>query len=241
MSVPQGVHVIRLECGNANAIDSALLDTLSSGLRAAIDDGKHAVVLTGYDNYFSAGLNLKALPESRDGMEEFLTKFEQVNLELLNYPLPLVAAVNGHAIAGGCVIACTADVRIGADAKYKLGVSEVSLGIVFPSSAFEIMRHTLTPSAVPTVLLGGQLLTPTEAKDAGILHELVAPDALLDRATALAAELGGKPQQAFRHSKLALRAPMLERIALTHAESRQGFLESWFSPEVVARRKAMLE
>ncbi len=234
------VHTIRLSGGNANAIDEALLKTLAEGLRSALDAGKKAVVLTGEDRFFSAGLNLKSLPESREGMESFVTRFEEVNLEMLRFPLPVVAAVNGHAIAGGCVVACAADLRIGARGSHKLGVSEVSLGVAFPASAFEIMRHTLTPAWIPEVLLGGKLLSPEEALLAGILHHVVAPEELLAEATAHAEELGSKPRTAFHHSKLALRAPMLERIEKTQKAAREEFLDSWFSPDVVERRKAML-
>ncbi len=240
MSIPANVHLIRLECDNANAIDEKLLDSLTKGLRAAVDAEKKAVVLTGYDKFFSAGLNLKSLPEDRDGMASFVDSFEEANLAMLQFPLPVVAAVNGHAIAGGCVLACATDLRIGAEGNYKLGVSEVSLGIVFPASAFEIMRHTLTPASVPDVLLGAKLLIPHEARDAGILHRIVSAESLLDNALAAASELGNKPRSAFHHSKLALRAPMLERIRATRDEARRGFLDSWFSADVVERRKAML-
>ncbi|MGH9324438.1 MAG: enoyl-CoA hydratase-related protein, partial [Vicinamibacteria bacterium] len=130
--------------------------------------------------------------------------------------------------------------RIGAGGSYKIGVSEVSLGIVFPASAFEIMRHTLNPRFAPEVLLGGKLLDPERAIEAGILHRLVPPEKLLDAAESAAEELGGQPRLAFHHSKLALRAPMLERIEKTRDEARRLFLDSWFSPEVVERRKAML-
>ncbi len=234
------VHTIQLSGGNANAIDEALLDTLSEGLRSALDTGKTAVVLTGSDRFFSAGLNLKSLPESREGMASFVERFEEANIEMLRFPLPVVAAVNGHAIAGGCVLACATDLRIGASGSHKLGVSEVTLGIAFPASAFEIMRHTLTPAWTPEVLLGGKLLSPEDALSAGILHHVVAPEELLTIATTKAEELGSKPRHAFHHSKLALRAPMFERIEKTQEAAREDFLEAWFSPEVVERRKAML-
>jgi enoyl-CoA hydratase len=120
-------------------------------------------------------------------------------------------------------------------------VSEVSLGIIFPASAFEIMRQSLTPASIPDVLLGGKMLSPQEAREAGILHRVVSADSLLDEAIAAALDLGNKPRSAFHHSKLALRAPMLERIRATRDEARRGFLDSWFSADVVARRKAMLE
>lgn len=235
------VYVLELQSDNANAIDEPLLEQLANGLAAARDDRYAAVVLTGYDRFFSAGLNLKGLPEDRAGMESFIDRFEAANLELLRFPRPVVAAVNGHAIAGGCVLACTADVRIGADARYKLGVSEVALGISFPATAFEIMRHTLSARWVPDVLLGGELLSPADACDAGILHRVVPEGSLLDEAVSKAAALADKPRAAFVHSKLQLREPMLERIAASAESSRRDFLDSWFSEDVVARRKAMLQ
>lgn len=240
MTSANDVHLIRLECDNANAIDEKLLETFTKGLREAVDTDKKAVVLTGYDKFFSAGLNLKSLPGDRDGMASFVDSFEEAHLALLQFPLPVVAAVNGHAIAGGCVLACAADLRIGADGSHKLGVSEVSLGITFPAVAFEIMRDTLSRASIPAVLLGGTLLSPTEAQNAGILHRVVSAETLLDEALAAAAKLGDQPQKAFHHTKLALRQPMLERIRASRDEARRGFLESWFSPEVVERRKAML-
>jgi enoyl-CoA hydratase len=234
------VHVIRLEGEDANAIDEKLIERLTRGLRTAVDADKKAVVITGYDKFFSAGLNLKSLPEDRDGMASFVDSFEEAHLALLQFPLPVVAAVNGHAIAGGCVLACAADLRIGADGSHKLGVSEVSLGVIFPAVAFEIMRHTLTRAAIPDVLLGGKLLSPREAQTAGILHRVVSAETLVDEAMAAASALGDQPQRAFHHTKLALREPMLERIRGSRDEARRGFLESWFSPDVVERRKAML-
>lgn len=238
--MPGDIHLIRLEYGKANAIDGRLVSSLAAELDRGIESGTKAVVLTGREGFFSAGLDLRGLPDGREQMGAFLDAFERLNEKLLEYPLPLVAAVNGHAIAGGCILASTGDIRIGAAGNYKIGVSEVSLGIVFPASAFEIMRATLVPRFVPEVLLGGKLLGPEEAVEAGILHRVVPADELLVAAEAAARELGEKPPVAFRHSKLALRAPILERIEKTRAESRRLFLESWFSPDVAERRKAIL-
>jgi len=238
--LPGDIHLIRLEYGKANAIDSRFTSSLVAELDRAIESGKEAVVLTGREGFFSAGLDLRGLPEGRGEMASFLDDFEELNEKLLRFPLPLVVAVNGHAIAGGCILASTGDVRIGAAGSYKIGVSEVSLGVVFPASAFEIMRATLVPRFVPEVLLGGKLLGPEGAVEAGILHRVVPAEDLLVEAEAAARELGDKPPAAFLHSKLALRAPIFERIEKTRIESRRLFLDSWFSPEVAERRKAML-
>jgi enoyl-CoA hydratase len=234
------LHHITLSHGKANAIDGALLEFVSGELDSALAAKKTAVVLTGSGGFFSAGLDLKGLPASEEDMASFLDDFEAVMKKLLELPVPLVVAVNGHAIAGGCVLASTGDVRIGAAGDYRIGVSEVSLGIVFPASAFEIMRHTIEARAVPEVLLGGKLLAPDEAVGAGILHRVVPAGSLLEEAESIAKELGEKPPVAFRHSKLALRAPLLERIEATREKAGREFLRSWFSPDVVERRKAIL-
>jgi enoyl-CoA hydratase/carnithine racemase len=241
MSGSEGVHVIRLANGKANAIDDRLASFLEDELDRALTEGANAVVLTGRNGFFSAGLDLKGLPDDEAGMAAFLDRFEACNRKLFELPLPLVTAVNGHAIAGGCVLASTGDVRLGAEGSYKVGVSEVSLGIVFPASAFEIMRHTLHPRFTPEVLLAGRLLDPAGAVEAGILHRLVPSERLLDEAVAVARELGSKPRRAFQHSKIALRAPVGERIEKTRDEARRLFLETWFSPDVVERRKTMLK
>ena len=238
--MPGDIHLIRLEYGKANVIDSRFTSSLAAELDRAIDSGSKAVLLTGREGFFSAGLDLLGLPDGREEMASFLDEFEKLCEKLLEFPLPLVVAVNGHAIAGGCILASTGDVRIGAAGSYKIGVSEVSLGIVFPASAFEIMRATLASRFVPEVLLAGRLLDPETAAEAGILHRVVPADDLLVEAEAAARELGEKPPFAFLHSKLALRAPILERIEKTRAQSRRLFLETWLSPEVVERRKAML-
>lgn len=109
MEIPKEVRLIRLECGKANAMDHRLLRTLSDALEAARADGARAVVLTGYGQFFSAGLNLTSLPDSRDGMAGFVQEFEGGLRHLLTFPLPVVAAINGHAIAGGCVFASACD------------------------------------------------------------------------------------------------------------------------------------
>lgn len=238
--MPGDIHLIRLEYGKANAIDGRFVASLTAELDRAIESGTKAVLLTGREGFFSAGLDLLGLPQGREEMGAFLDAFEELMEKLVGFPLPLVVAVNGHAIAGGCILASTGDVRIGAAGSYKIGVSEVSLGIVFPASAFEIMRATLAPRFVPEVLLGGKLLGPEAAVEAGILHRVVPAETLLVEAEAAARELGEKPSFAFRHSKEALRAPMMERMEKTRADSRRLFLETWFSPDVVERRKAML-
>ena len=240
MTTSTSVHVIRLECGKANAIDEALLATLTRELDKAVTEDARAIVLTGYDKYFSAGLNLTALPNTREGMLDFAETFDRTLLHLLQFPLPVVAAINGHAVAGGCVLASACDVRIGAEGSYRVGVSEVDIGVVFPAAALAVVQNAVHPSRVTEVILGARLMQPHEAKSAGLLHDVVPADQLLTRATATAEHLGSKPQPGFQLTKRDLLAELVTRIELRSQTARQRFVDLWFSEEVTKRREAML-
>lgn len=238
------VEHIRLNNGQANAIDGELLRELNEGLDRAESEARRAVIVSGYERYFSSGLNLKTLPGDRQSMSRFICEFEDTVHRLWNLPLPVVTAVNGHAIAGGCILAACGDRRIGVDSvdvKCKLGVSEVSLGIVFPAIAFEVMRSCLAETWSSRVLLGGELLSPPEANSAGILHRLVAPEQLQNEALAEALVLGEKPAQAYAHTKRSLREPATSRALSGRDHTHDLFLETWFSEEVSERRRRILE
>ena len=240
MEVPKEVRLVRLECGKANAIDLRLLETLSEALEAARGDGARAVVLTGYSQFFSAGLNLKNLPDSREGMVGFVQAFENGLRHLLTFPLPVVAAINGHAIAGGCVFASACDWRLAAEGSYRIGLSEVDIGLPFPGLALAVMKNSVSNRWLTDLVLGARLLTPEEATEVGIVHALVPPERLLDEAIAQALRLGAKPQPAFRLTKQAMHRDMLARSETVAEETRIQFLDCWFSEDVRARREELL-
>jgi enoyl-CoA hydratase len=241
MQTPDDIRLIRLECGKANAIDERLLETLQRELEKALDDGARAAVVTGYDRYFSAGLNMTGLPDSREGMFRFAERFDDALLYLLRFPLPLVAAVNGHAVAGGCVLLSTFDLRIGAEGNHRIGVTEVELGVAFPAAALGVVRNAVHPSWITDVILGARLLSPDEARSAGLLHEVTPADDLIPRALAQAEWLGSKPQPGFQMTKRALHAGLVRDIEVQKAESHRNFVDSWFSEPVTQRRLAMLK
>jgi enoyl-CoA hydratase len=241
MAESESVRVIRLECGKANAIDEALLATLTSELDKAAAEEASAIVLTGYGKYFSAGLNLTELPSTREGMLAFAETFDRALLHLLQFPLPTVAAINGHTIAGGCVLACACDVRIGADSTYRVGVSEVDIGVVFPAAALAVVQNAVHPSRVTDVILGARLMSPNEAQKVGILHDVVRADRLMKVATDTAERLGAKPQPGFQLTKRALLADLVERIESRSLAAREKFVDMWFSDEVTKRREMLLK
>src|SRR6185369_13282808 len=141
LTVENGVAVVRLAAGKANALTIEVLDQLQRAMLELEASDATAVVLTGYDRYFSAGLALPSLIDlERPAMRAFIEHFSRTMTRVFTCPLPVVAAVNGHAIAGGCVLALQADVRIIADVDARIGLNEVRLGIGLPSVVVESLR-----------------------------------------------------------------------------------------------------
>jgi len=162
---------------------------------------------------FSAGVNLI---RARDGGARYVRKFLPVLNKMFdtvfNFPKPVVAAVNGHAIAGGCVLACCADRRVMARDAGRMGITELLVGVPFPALAFEVMRFVAMPPDLPTLLYSGETFSPPDAMDRGLIDEIVEPSALLDRAVAGAQQLAALSPQAFAVTKRQLRLEIMERM-----------------------------
>jgi enoyl-CoA hydratase len=226
-----GVLVMRLEMPRANAVGASMLSALSEALDEAEESDARALVLTGHGRIFSPGLDLlEASAHGREELSHFVAEFERVFRRLFTLPLPTVAAINGHAIAGGAILAFAADQRFMASGPFLLGLTEVELGLPFPSGSLEISRRA-APSHVHTDLfLRARRFTPEEARECGLVHEVVAAPSLLRESVARARELGRSPALALRRVKQQLLAPVLHRIDLDASESQKAFVDAWLSP-----------
>ncbi|HWO24877.1 MAG TPA: enoyl-CoA hydratase/isomerase family protein [Kofleriaceae bacterium] len=233
------IRVIRLAGGKANAMDDALLSELERQIDELERGPARAAVLTGYERFFSAGLPLPRLVDlDRAGMRAFIERFARAMRRVLACEKPLVAAINGHAIAGGCVLALMCDWRICADGSAKIGLNETQLGVGLPAIVIEPLRAQVPPASLVPIALEGRLFSPREAHALGLVHEVVAPDALLARAEAKARDLAVPAPIAVAQVKRALRAPILEAVARTAAEETERWLDSWFTDAAQARLRA---
>jgi enoyl-CoA hydratase len=166
-------------------------------------------------------------------MEEF---FEA----LLNFPKPLIAAVNGHAIAGGCIIAAACDYRVMAEGKGRIGVPELLVGVPFPTLPFEIVRARVSPTDFRQLVLSGQTVTPPEALALGLIDEIAPVEVLLTRAHHAAERLAQIPAIAFSLTKRGFTDPILERMRASRALN-DAVLEAWAHHDVQARMRAYVE
>ena len=194
-SAADGVAVLTLARPPVNALDLELLDALTKALRE--QDGP--VVITGTGSCFSAGVDLRAILDGGDAYTRaFLNSLVAAFLAVFEHPAPVVAAVNGHAIAGGCVIAMAADVRLMSAGT--IGISEIAVGVPFPAAALEICRYAMGPS-VTVAALGGEGVSADVALARGWVDAVVASDDLLERAVARARELGEHSPTAYAFTK----------------------------------------
>jgi enoyl-CoA hydratase len=234
------VSVVTMTSGKVNAID----DEFFTDLQAAVADLQSAhplpVVLTGTDDCFSAGLNILELYHfDRTTLAAFMDRFSETILAWFSFPRPTIAAVNGHAIAGGCVLALSCDLRIVSDTDAQIGLNEVQVGIPLPGVAFEIIRHALPPERIREVMLTGALYTPEEARTRGLVDEVVEPEALLVRAIAVARTIAPDSLEAYATIKAHLLGPSLARIAESRARIDREFLDVWFSDAARRQMSAM--
>jgi enoyl-CoA hydratase/carnithine racemase len=234
--------VLRMRAGKANAIGPAWLVRMESLLDEALAARARALVITGYEGFFSAGLDLPALDAlDEQGMGSFMSGFSRTMLRIFELPLPVVAAVNGHAIAGGCVLALQADVRIGASSDFRIGLNEVQLGIGLPAIVLESLRAQMPPPSLLPIALEGRLFSPEEAHSVGLLHEVVSADGLEQRAVAKAMELGALPGAAFAAVKHGIRAPVAQRVRDLAAQDSSRWAETWLGDEARERRRRAIE
>lgn len=234
----QGVSVAHMEFGRANALGPEVVETLIGGLARV----SGPTVLTGEGRIFSAGLDLTGLDGlSRDEVEEFVQRFSTLMIQVLTARRPVVAAVNGHAVAGGCILALACDYRVGTDGDFKIGLNELELGLTLPAAALEITRSALTPLAQRRVVLGAELTDPSTAVELGILDELATdPATAVDVACRKARDMGNAPQ-AFASVKGALLAPVAEAVKARREALDRRFVDIWFGEEATRRRQQALE
>ena len=233
------VAILRMEAGKANAMTRTMLDVLSARWDEVCEGEARAIVLTGDGRAFSAGLALPELIDlDRAGMREAIDRFTSVMVRVFTTDRPVVAAIDGHAIAGGCVLACQCDARIAADVPSRIGLNEVQLGIGMPAVVLEPLRLFLPPASFSAVGLEGGLFAPAEAHALGLVDEIASSPDLLARACARARALAAAPRSAFAQVKAAWRHPAMAAIARDGDEVRERWLDTWFQPEAQDRLRA---
>lgn len=236
------ITVLRMDNGKANAMNPEMLIGLDSAVVQFLESDARALVLTGYDRFFCAGLDLVSLSQlDREGMLGFMRLFQRVMLAVFWCPRPVVAAVNGHAVAGGCVLAMQADTRIATDGRMNMGLNETALGVGLPLVVAETMRMALNPAVFGKVAVAGKLYDGETAQRLGLLDERVPQEQVLDRALDAARELAAVPAAAHAQAKHVIRGPARDTVLAVTKAQDDAWLDTWFSAEATALRESVVE
>jgi enoyl-CoA hydratase/carnithine racemase len=235
------IATVRMVHGKANTLDLESCQVLIDTLHALAHEPVQAAVLTGSGNIFSAGVDLLRLQsEGPEYIERFVPLLSRVVLALFEFPKPLVAAINGHAIAGGCVMACTADHRVLVRGTARIGVPELLVGVPFPTAALEMVRFVVPNDRLQRIVYEGRTYSPEEAIALGLADELADAAELLPTAQARAERLAALPAAAFSMTKRQLRAPSLTRITAGAAHDAE-IARMWHQPGTLDRIRSYVE
>jgi enoyl-CoA hydratase len=235
--MPDDTFELTMTAAGRNALGEGLMTHVITQLRAA--NGR-PVFLTGADGVFSAGLNLKEVAGlDRPGMARFLGLLDDLVDALYGYAGPTVACINGHAIAGGCVVALCCDYRVATDeVSVRIGLNEVPLGLEYPPKILELVRRRVPPGSIDRVVLEGALHDPRMALHLGLVDEVASDVAAAARAAL--GRLAAAPRAEYVAAKRSLRGT----LALT-AEQRHYFHEhivpAWCAPALKQRVTAVLK
>lgn len=228
------VHVAVLDNPPVNALGPEFIEQLSGAAEQLAAAQPGAVVLAGGERCFSAGLDLHVVPYlDAEGQRRMVGELNRMMSAWYALPFPVVAAVTGHAIAGGMILALCADVRVGTEASY--GVTEVRVGVPYPNAAISIVRAELSPAVARQLALRGHLVDGAAALRLGLLDELVPREQVLPRALELAQELAALEPGVYARTKHELRGATIS--AMDHDTAHDPLLSGWL-PEGVAERAA---
>jgi enoyl-CoA hydratase len=227
------VLTIKLAYGKANTQDTEFCQELINRFENERENPEtRAIILTGQGRIFSAGVNLvKVLEGGPDYVREFLPILSKMFETIFFYPKPVISAINGHAIAGGCVLACATDYRVMVRESGTMGIPELLVGVPFPTVALEIMRNAASPLYFQQFFYHGLLVPPEVSFSSGLVNRLVEPESLLEEATKIADNMAALPPDAFRLTKTQVLSPYAKRVTEEGPAWDKEVMAQWCSPQ----------
>lgn len=231
------VAVVQFEHGKVNALDLEFLHAITATMNELSSAG--AIVLTGAGRAFSAGVDLRRIADGGvPYAEEFLPALSEAFLAVFDCPRPVVAAINGHALAGGCIIAAAADVRLMSGGT--IGLTELLVGVQFPTVPLEIARYAFGPRAARLALTAGTYDADTALR-LGLVDEVVSPDELLPAAIEQAQKLAAFPAHVYAATKEQLHRDARRRIDDRRVADDKAATEVWTDGATLGNIKAFLD
>jgi enoyl-CoA hydratase/carnithine racemase len=240
----EGVALLRLARGVTNAFNLELVSAISDALHQVREDPAIRGLVLGseQDKFFSIGFDIPELFRlARPEFETFYSRFNRLCLDLLTLPKPTIAAITGHAIAGGCVLVLCCDHRFIADGRKLIGLNELKLGVPVPFIADCILRQLVGVHDAQEVEEGGEFLPPKRAQDMGLVDKVLPLSGVTNMAVERCVALGAMPQAAFAMIKRNRVEPVEEQVATKLDERERYFVDCWYAEDTRGRLEAAMQ
>ena len=205
------VAILTMDDGKANIVGHDLLDVINSALNQAEAKAK-AVIIAGREGMFSGGFDLKELSKGNTEAMALVKRGTILFHRLFSYPMPLIGACSGHAIAAGAFMLLCCDTRVGANGPFKIGLNETATGMTFPVFGHELISSRISKRYLTAATIQARLFDPELAVEAGYLDEVTEPPQLLSRCQEIATELMALPTASYAQMKLDMRQGSLAKI-----------------------------
>ncbi|MDY0780268.1 crotonase/enoyl-CoA hydratase family protein [Tenacibaculum sp. IB213877] len=203
--------IIKIENGKVNAISHEVIDEINECLTKAEQEEK-VVILTGKDGILSGGYDLKVMTQSPESAKELVSKGSTLARRMLSFPMPIIVACNGHAVAKGAFLLLSADYRLGTEGDFKIGLNEVMIGMTMHHAGIELAKNKLVPVYFERSVNNSEMYSPKDAVTAGFLDKIVPEEHLLPTATKIAQMFGQLNKKAHAQTKLKVRKAVLENL-----------------------------
>ncbi|MEQ9618533.1 MAG: enoyl-CoA hydratase/isomerase family protein [Deltaproteobacteria bacterium] len=231
LSSAEGITTVTLNRPKVNALNEPFVDELKAVFgELGTDENTEAVILTGEGSFFSFGFDIpEFLDYKKEDFHRYVTKFSELVRNMFVFPKPAIAALNGHTVAGGCILALSCDYRVMAAGKAKIALNELTFGSTVFTSIVEMLRYAVGSRNSQYLLFGGKMHSAEEALALGLIDEVSSAGDLNDAARRTALDFAGRDKDAFVSVKKILRKPYLERMEREERASIKEFVNIWYS------------
>lgn len=239
VSKNEGVGTIILSRGKVNALNEIMVEQLNHCFTDMESDQEvSSVILTGLGKFFSFGFDIpEFLSYSKDDFIRYLTKFTDLYTYIFLFPKPVIAALNGHTIAGGCMLATACDHRIMVSEKAKISLNEIGFGSSVFAGCVEMLKFCTGQKNAETILFSGAMYSANEAIRLGLVDKVSSRDNLISEAGKTARDFAEKDNVAFKSIKGLLRRPVAEGVVKREKESIKEFVDIWYSEKTWEKLK----
>ena len=230
-SIEDDIATVTLQRGKVNALNEPMVEEIDDLFRTLeTDTAVKSIIFTGTGKFFSFGFDVpEFLHYPKEDFVYYLEKFTNLCTYLFQFPKPVVAALNGHTIAGGCMLAIACDVRIMASGKGKISLNEITFGAPVFAGSVEMLRFCVGSRNAQAILYSGAMYSAEDALQLGLVDQVSSENALTDDARKVAEEFAGKDSAAFRSIKKLLRKPVAEEMVRREKDCILEFVDIWYS------------